>query len=199
MKRRSFLAMTAGAGLLSMFGGAAQAVTADQARALVQQVSQQVIDLIKSPGSPQSKAPALKSILTQNFAVRDVAGFVLGRYARSTSPAQRDRYVQVYADYISRVYSSKFSEYAGQTIQVTTLQDLGSRGIYVNSQINSNGQLINVGWLVQDDRSGQPKITDINVDGLSMAESQRSEFTRMIAEMGGNVDAFIDRLQTLGA
>lgn len=201
MKRRSFLAMSAAIAFTGSLatGSAAHAVTPDQARSLIENVSQQVIALIQAPGTPRSKAPQLRAIMEQYFALRDVAGFALGRYARATSPAQRDVYVNTYADYVARTYADKFSEYAGEQITVTNAQDVGSKGVYVTSTVNSKGQLINIGWQVQADRNGQPKITDINVDGLSMAESQRADFTRMIADMGGDVDAFIARLQTLGA
>lgn len=196
MKRRSFIAMSAIAVAFASVTALspAQAATTAQAKALVEGVCQQIIDLVKAPGSGPSKAPQLRVILEQNFAVRDVAGFALGRYARGASPAQRDRYVDVYADYVARTYAGKFSEYGGQTISVTNVQDVGRKGIFVNSQVNSNGQFINIGWQVQDDRSGRAKITDINVDGLSMAESQRSEFTRKLAELGGDLDAFTNWL-----
>jgi len=200
MKRRSFLALTGAVAVSAMLNaGAAFAASTEEARALVQSVSNQVIALIKAPGAPQSKAPQLRSIMSQSVAMRDVAGFALGRYARGATPDQRNRYVEVYADYVARTYAGKFSEYGGETITVTNAQDVGRKGIFVNSTVNANGQIINIGWQVRENRSGQLKIIDINVDGLSMAESQRSEFTRMIADMGGNIDAFIDRLQTLGA
>ncbi len=199
MKRRAFISL-AGATALSvaLSSGSALAASPEAARSLVQNVSNQVINLITQPGAAESKAPQLKVIMQQNIDMRRVAGFALGRFARGTSPAQRDRYVQVYSDYVSRVYANRFSEYGGETITVTNAQDVGRKGIYVNSTVNANGQKINIGWQVRENRSGELKIVDINVDGLSMAESQRSEFTRMISDLGGDVDAFIARLQTLG-
>lgn len=199
MKRRAFLSL-AGAAVLTVAlqAGNAFASSPEAARALVQNVSAQVINLIKQPGSAASKAPQLKAIMQQNLDMRQVAGFALGRYARGTNPAQRDRYVAVYSDYVARLYANRFSEYGGETITVTGAQDVGRKGFFVNSTVNFNGQTVNIGWQVRANRSGELKIVDISVDGLSMAESQRSEFTRMISELGGDVDAFTTRLQTLG-
>lgn len=200
MFRRSFLTLTGAAGLALTLGiGHATAASQEAAVSLVKNVSAQVIDLIRQPGAAQSKVGPLKSIMEQNVAMRDVAGFALGRYARSANPSQRDRYVAAYADYVARTYAGKFSEYGGETISVTNAQDFGRKGIFVNSVVNARGQNINIGWQVREDRTGALKIIDISVDGLSMAESQRSEFTRMLSEMGGDIDAFIARLQTLGA
>jgi len=199
MKRRAFLSLAGAAGLtVALQAGNAAAASPEAARSLVQNVSSQVIELIKQPGAAASKAPQLKAIMEQNLDMRQVAGFALGRYARGASPAQRDRYVAVYSDYVARVYSNRFSEYGGETITVKGAQDVGRKGIFVNSTVNFNGQTVNIGWQVRENRAGALKIVDINVDGLSMAESQRSEFTRMISEMGGDIDAFTTRLQTLG-
>ena len=172
-------------------------MTTDQATSLVRGVADQVITLIKAPGTPASKAPQLRAIMDRNVAMRDVAGFVLGRYARQTSPDQRDRYVEAYKDYVARTYAARFSEYGGQTIDVTGAQDYGSKGVYVSSTTTYNGQVVNIGWQVREDRNGQPQINDIVVDGLSMIESQRSDFARLIQQQGGDIDAFIQRLQTL--
>jgi len=109
MNRRTLLSF-AGAVALStgMAASSAFAVTTDQATSLVQNVTSQVIALIKQPGAAQSKAPQLKSILAQNVDMRQVAGAALGRYARGTSPDQRDRYVVAYENYLARTYANRF-------------------------------------------------------------------------------------------
>lgn len=200
MNRRTLLSL-AGAITLStsIMATSAFAVTTEGAKALVQSVTSQVISLIQQPGAAQSKAPQLKAIMAQNADMRQVAGAALGRYARGTSPEQRDRYVNAYEDYVARTYADRFSEYGGETISVNGAQDYGSKGVVVDTSVNVNGQVISIKWQVRDDRSGQPKINDIIVEGLSMISSQQAEFTQMIQQMGGDIDAFITRLQTLGA
>ena len=197
MNRRSFLAATAAASALA-FAAPASAST-DAATQLVRSVVDQVIGLIQSPAPREQKVSQLRSIMESNVAIRDVAGFALGRYARGTSPQQRDRYVDAYSGFVARTYVDRFSEYGGQQIDIVGAKDVGSKGIYVDSRTTFNGQFVNIGWLVRQDRSGQLKINDIIVDGLSMLESQRSEFTQMLSGMGGDVDGFIDRLSTMGA
>jgi len=101
MKRRAFMSLAGAAALsVALQAGNAVAASPEAARALVQSVSNQVINLIKQPGVASSKAPQLKAIMQQHVDMRQVAGFALGRYARGASPAQRDRYVEVYSDYV---------------------------------------------------------------------------------------------------
>ncbi len=200
MNRRTLLSLAGGVAMTAAIGAnTAHAVTTDQATALVQSVTSQVIALIKQPGEASSKAPQLRSIMAQNADMRQVAGAALGRYARGASADQRDRYVAAYEDYVARTYADRFTEYAGEEIRVNGAFDYGSKGVLVDSSVNANGQVISIKWQVRDDRSGQPKINDIIVEGLSMISSQQAEFTQMIQQMGGDIDAFIARLQTLGA
>ena len=200
MNRRNLLSLAGAVTLMSgMSIGNALAVTPDQAKALVQNVTSQVISLIQQPGAAQSKAPQLKSIMAQNADMRQVAGAALGRYARGASPDQRNRYVAAYENYVARTYADRFSEYAGEAITINGAQDYGRKGVVVDSSVNANGQIISIKWQIRDDRNGQPKINDIIVEGLSMISSQQAEFTQMIQQMGGDIDAFIARLQTLGA
>ncbi len=199
MKRRTFFALTSAFTLSTMMSASsAFAVTTGEARSLVENVANQVLTLIRQPGAPQSKTGELKSIMAQSVDMRQVAGAALGRYARGTNPGQRDRYVAVYQDYVARIYANRFSEYSGETISINGAQDFGRKGVVVDSSVNANGQTINIKWQVRDNRSGQPKINDIIVEGLSMISSQQAEFTQMIQQLDGDVDAFITRLQTLG-
>jgi len=200
MKRRTFISL-AGAFALStaMSVSSAFAVSTGEARSLVENVTSEVLALIKQPGAPQSKTGQLKSIMAQNVDMRQVAGAALGRYARGASPDQRNRYVEAYGDYVARIYANRFSEYAGEKISIDGAQDFGRKGVVVTSSVNANGQTIDIKWQVRDNRSGQPKINDIIVEGLSMISSQQAEFTQMIQQLDGDIDAFISRLQTLGA
>jgi len=200
MKRRTFISLTgAFAVATGMSATSALAVSTGEARSLVENVTSQVLALIKQPGAAQSKTGQLKSIMSQNVDMRQVAGAALGRYARGTSPDQRNRYVEAYMDYVARIYANRFSEYAGEQISIDGAQDFGRKGVVVSSSVNSNGQLIDIKWQVRENRSGEPKINDIIVEGLSMISSQQAEFTQMIQQLDGDIDAFIARLQTLGA
>lgn len=199
MNRRILLTFVGALALSAGMGASnAYAVTTDQAKSLVQNVTSQVISLIQQPGAAQSKEGQLKAIMAQNADMRQIAGAALGRYARGTSPDQRTRYVDAYENYVARVYTKRFSEYGGEQINIIGAQDVGRKGVIVDSSVNVNGQVIRIKWQVRDNRSGQPKINDIIVEGLSMISSQQAEFTEMLQQMGGDVDAFIARLQTLG-
>ena len=87
------------------------------------------------------------------------------------------------ADYLVRFYGQWFAQYGGNSLRVT-----GSRtdpsGVIVTSQIiRPQGLPIEVDWRlgVSD---GRYRISDVFVDGVSMALTQRSEFEAIIQRNG---------------
>jgi phospholipid transport system substrate-binding protein len=49
-----------------------------------------------------------------------------------------------------------------------------------------------------DDRSGQPLLSDLIAEGVSLSISQREEFAAMVEQRGGDIDRFIADLEGLG-
>ena len=94
------------------------------------------------------------------------------------------------------LYADQFSNYSGQEFKVLGSTP-GQAGIStVKSEIISpNGAPpINIDWQVA--REGDSyKITDVSVDNLSMAVTKREEFSSVIEQNGGNVQALIDQLK----
>lgn len=195
MNRRSFMAAAVATSAVLASANVSHAISDADAETLVRSVTDRVIRLITAPTDRTTKEEAFKSLMEESADLRQVAGFAVGRYARSMSPAQKDRYVEAFKSFIARTYVKRFDEYQGETISVLRTRDGGNRGVLVESEIARAGQPpLAVGWLVND-RSGRPLIADLQVEGISMAQSQRSEFTAMIDERSGNIDRFIADLE----
>src|SRR5204863_151209 len=96
-------------------------------------------------------------------------------------------------------YSTRLAEYTGEKFKVT-----GSRpdadGATVSSQIirPAGGPPVKVDWRLTG-RNGVYKISDVSVDGISMAVTQRSEFASVIQHNGGQVQSLITMLRERSA
>ena len=136
-----------------------------------------------------------RDLLREDFDVPGIARFVLGRYWNLATEEQRAEFVKLFEEYIARAYSIRFAEYAGEKFKV-----MGSRpdadGAIVSSEIlRPTGQApIKVDWRLTG-RHGDYKISDVTVDGISMAVTQRSEFASVIQHNGGQVQGLIAMLR----
>src|SRR5438552_12855593 len=101
----------------------------------------------------------------------------------------------MFEDYIAMGYATRLAEYDGEQFKVT-----GSRpdadGAIVSSQIVRPGGAapVKVDWRLTG-RNGVYKISDVSVDGVSMAVTQRSEFASVIQHNGGQVQSLITTLR----
>jgi len=195
VNRRELLAGGVAGMTASLMPFAAVALTADQARAHIEATINELLDLLRTPGSAASRAPRLRGIMESRANLPRVAQFAAGRIWREMSEDQQRRYLDAFASYVARVYSKQFSEYAGEPeITIGRVTDVGQRGFLVSTPTREKGgQPIDVSWLVSD-RGGRVEIADIIIEGVSMVTTQREEIGAMFQRRGSDIEALIKAL-----
>jgi len=194
MMRRSFLT----AAFVMLAGALAPAIPAAAAAdptAVISNLGSRALEVL-GKNAPQSQRVArFRELLREDFAVPEIARFVLGRYWNVATEEQRAEFVKLFEEYIALAYSTRLAEYTGETFKVT-----GSRpdadGAVVSSQIlrPAGAAPVKVDWRLIG-RNGAYKISDVSVDGISMAVTQRSEFASVIQHNGGQVQGLITMLR----
>ena len=138
---------------------------------------------------------AFRKLLNRNFDLNTIARFSLGRHWRTANKAQRDEYVSLFKDMIVDVYSQRFSDYEGQTLTVSGSRKEGERDILVHSLLEQDaGPDVKVDWRVRK-RDGRYKVVDVIVEGVSMALTQRSDFSSVVQRGGGKMEALLAHLR----
>ena len=125
--------------------------------------------------------------------------FTLGQYANGAAKGDIDAFTAAFTDYAIAVYESRLSKYKGQTLKVTGSTARAADDTVVNAEVAdpnaANAQTIKVGFRVRKTSDGHPIVTDINVEGVWLALSQRSDFTAFLQMHGGSVAALTDHLK----
>ncbi len=191
----AWLSATAGMLMLAtaILASPVHAVSAD---AFVREVGTETLQALGDRSIDQAKREAvMRKLLVEHLDMEAVGRFCLGRFSRSMNEAQQKEYLALFQDYLVKVYSALLAQYNGETLNV---QD-GAREIegaqLVTSQIlRQNGPPIRVEWKLVD-KSGQPKLTDVVVEGVSMAFTQRQQFESVIQNNGGRVQALLDAMK----
>lgn len=129
---------------------------------------------------------AFRSLLQEGFDIDAVSRFVLGRYWRQATPQERESFTILFEDYIVATYAVRLGHYDREMFQVTGSRVLDDEDrVLVLSEIRPpNGPGIKVDWRMHRIDSGW-RITDIVVEGVSMAVAQRAEFASVIRSQGG--------------
>jgi phospholipid transport system substrate-binding protein len=176
----------------SRAGGAAE-----DAQAFIVGLADQAIAALTPPGiSRVERETRARVLLNDNFAVPTIGQFVLGRYWRTATPEERKEYLDLFEELIVVTYVDRFSRYSGERLKVTrTVSDNDSGDTIVYSEISRPaGQPIEVGWRVRKYASSF-KVVDVYVEGVSMGQTQRSEFSSVIRNNGGSLTALLDEMR----
>ncbi|MFY9514568.1 MAG: ABC transporter substrate-binding protein [Rubrivivax sp.] len=183
--------------LLVAFTGTALAAEAAP-DAFVRSISNEVIDAVKGDkglqGGDIGKIIALvdsKVMPNVNFEV--VTRSAVGPQWRSATPEQRTKLQAEFKLLLVRVYSGALTQISKeQTVEVTKTQPVpGGSQVVVQSEVRGKGEPIKLDYRLDKTDAGW-KIIDVNVGGIWLVTSYRSQFAQEIGK--GGLDGLINTL-----
>jgi phospholipid transport system substrate-binding protein len=193
MNRRLFLAAVAA--LLSLPSAAQAGAAAADAQKFIDNLGETSVSSLT--GSDLSKAERenrFRSLLQSQFDLPGISKFVLARYWRAASDAERADFQRMFETLLVQAYAAKFAEYAGERFKVSNSLANDDGSITVNSLINRpNGDVVRLDWRVED--AGGLKISDLIVEGVSLRTTYRSDVASVIQNNGGKVAGLIGALR----
>jgi len=164
----------------------------------IDQLGQKAIAVLADKSmAPDARHAAFGKMLHENFDLKTIGRFTLGRHWRDASDAQKTQYQELFEKMVVTVYTQRFDNYAGQQFSVkgSTPVDGAASDTLVHSSIVQTEQgapPVAVDWRVRTE-AGQNKIIDVMVEGVSMSLTQRNDFDGVVAQ--GGVDGLIKDLQ----
>ena len=182
--------------VLALISALPQAATAtDSPSDFIRTVGQNAINSLTNKEVTQAKREDLfRKILHQTFELKLIARFALGRFWRRASKAQQTEYIGLFEDFIVKAYAARFADYKGENFIVGKIRNINKRDSLVQSEVMlANGRKIRVHWRVRNGKA--LKIVDVLVEGVSMAITQRNQFSAIINQNGGKIDGLLVALR----
>ena len=165
--------------------------------ALVKKIGSEVIDAAKADKSIQSGD--IKGVITLvdakvlphvNFEA--MTRSAVGPQWRTATPEQRSKLQQEFKTLLVRVYAGALSQIKDQTVEVTRSQPVpNSTQVVVQSEVRGKGEPIRLDYRLDKGDAGW-KIIDVNVGGIWLVTSYRSQFAQEITS--GGLDGLITKL-----
>jgi phospholipid transport system substrate-binding protein len=171
---------------------------ADQAGKFIANLAEEAVDALTEPDiSREERETRFKKFLNEHFAVNTIGQWVLGRYWRMATLEQRKEYLNLFEQMLVVTYVSRFQRYSGETLNVQkTLVDDKSGDAMVFSELKRrDGQAVaSVGWRLRS-MGDSLKIVDVLVEGVSMGQTQRSDFASVIRRHGGEIEGLLAEMR----
>lgn len=194
MKKNVFLLTFAF--LTSLVFNAEAQVNADKAEDFIKSTTAKgVEDIINANVSNEEKDKRFYELLDGALDMEFIGQFVLGRNWRTANKTQRADFIDVYRDLNIKTWSKRFNEFKGKNFVFKGTTPSSSKGqVFVNTEVPMDqGAPASVLWRVRE-KNNDYKIVDIVIEGVSLAQASRSEYTSFIKNNPGGLDALIKDL-----
>jgi len=161
----------------------------------VHKLMNESIDVLNDTTIDQdAKAAKVRIMLTNNMNTYWMARFTLGRIIKTISETQASSFIETYRSYVISTYARAVSQYKGEKVEIQSVQKMDEEFSIVKTQVyKSDGNIINVNYLVKEERSGQYNVCDVITEGISLINSHKAEYGSIIASQG--IDVLIESLK----
>lgn len=167
-------------------------------RAFVNELGTQAIQVMGPSVSFEQRVARFGQLFQADFAVQQIGQFVMGPYSRTASPENRQQFLQVFSQSIAEAYAKRFSDYAGEPFRVTGERQQGGETVVSSAVERRGGGAVQIEWSLIDE-GGQPKISDVKINGLSMRVQERELFGSLMQQSGGRMDIALVALRKANA
>jgi phospholipid transport system substrate-binding protein len=142
--------------------------------------------------SLEDRLAAVRALLEDAFDAREAVAFALGREWEARTPAERDELARLYADLVARAYLAWLGSHArvlGSGVEMTFESESveGDRAAVGTTLETRAGGDVTIDYRLRR-REGRWVVHDVVVDGLSLADSYRAQFQRVLQDGGAYPD-----------
>jgi phospholipid transport system substrate-binding protein len=147
--------------------------------------------------SKEEKINQLKSIAKETVDIKGVGFYSLGSARKNLNDSQKIEYLKLFEDYFLKSFSSRLAEYTNPEIEVNDKKFLNENYTIVNSLLvgTSERPEVKIDWRVYTKDPANPLIRDLIIEGLSLARTQKEEFSSILSSNDGDINALFKTLE----
>jgi phospholipid transport system substrate-binding protein len=143
------------------------------------------------------KIEKLKTIAQETVDIDGIGMYTLGKYRKTLNEDQKKEYKDLFYQYFLKTFSSRLAEYSNPEIQVNSKEKLNKNYTMVSSILVATEQRpeIDINWRIYTKNPDDLKIRDLVIEGLSLARTQKEEFSSIIESNNEDIEALFDNLR----
>ena len=145
----------------------------------------------------KEKIDKLKLIAKETVDIRGIGFYTLGAIRKNLSDNEKTKYSELFESYFLKSFSSRLSEYTNPEIDVQNKEVLNEKYTIVNSILKATNERpeIKITWRVYTKDPSNPLIRDLIIEGLSLARTQKEEFSSILNSNNNDINALFKVLK----
>ena len=163
----------------------------------VQSTVNRASQILSKDISKEEKISQLKSIAKETVDIRGVGFYSLGSTRKNLNDNQKIEYLKLFEAYFLKSFSSRLAEYTNPEIEVKGKKVLNENYTIVNSLLvkTSERPEVKIDWRIYTKDPENPVIRDLIIEGLSLARTQKEEFSSILNSNDGDINALFNTLE----
>ena len=162
----------------------------------VQSTVNRAAEALGGNASIEEKVQILKDIANETVDVRGIGFYSLGAHRKGLSKDQLNEYEKVFTEYFLKSFSSRLSEYSNPMIKVNSKKKINDNYTIVSSTLVATDTRpeVKIDWRIYTKNPDNLLIRDLIIEGLSLARTQKEEFSSIINSNDGKIEALLKNL-----
>ena len=168
-----------------------------EADIFVQSTVNKASDVLNTQLSKKEKIDELKKIASRTVDIKGIGSYTLGAIRKNISQDQIKEYETLFEEYFLKSFASRLAEYSNPEIEVRSKKKLNKNYTMVSSILVSTKQRpeVKIDWRIYTKNPDNPLIRDLIIEGLSLARTQKEEFSSIIQSNDGDLNALFAALK----
>ena len=163
----------------------------------VQSTVNRASKILSSDTSKEQKMSDLKIIAKETVDIRGIGFYTLGKVRKNLNDEQKKTYAELFENYFLKSFSSRLAEYTNPEIDVISKEVLNENYTIVNSILKGTSERpeVKIDWRIYTKNKENPLIRDLIIEGLSLARTQKEEFSSILNSNDGDIKALFTVLK----
>ena len=147
--------------------------------------------------SKEKKMDELRIIAKETVDIRGIGFYTLGSVRKTLNKDQKKRYAILFEEYFLKSFSSRLAEYTNPEIDVQSKEILSENYTIVNSLLKGTPERpeVKIDWRIYTKKPENPLIRDLIIEGLSLARTQKEEFSSILNSNDNDINALFKTLE----
>ena len=145
--------------------------------------------ILVETNSQEFKTKKLSEIALKTVDIKGIGYYTLGSYRKELSDSQKKEYSVLFEKYFLKSFTSRLTDYSDPKIDVLSAEILNPKYTIVKSLLLATDKKpeVRIEWRVYTKNPDKPLIRDLIIEGLSLARTQKEEFSSVIESNNGDI------------
>jgi len=155
----------------------------------VSEVIDETKKILMETNTKEYKTKKLSEMALETVDIKGVAYYSLGNYRKELNDEQLKEYLILFENYFLKSFSSRLTDYSEPKIEVISAKILNPKYTMVESLLLGTDKKpeVKIDWRIYTKNPDKPLIRDLIIEGLSLARTQKEEFSSIIEANNGDI------------